>query len=141
MDIISNYENTPSIAEIEEYLVSDSRSNWLSLTDFLKEKYNSCPNVMYSKCSAKKGWNVKYKYKSKSLCTLYPMKDYFTALIVLGEKERTLFDIIREDFTDYLKSLYDNCTLFNNTKWLMVDVKNQEILNDVKNLIKIRTEK
>jgi AraC family transcriptional regulator len=66
------------------------------------------------------------------------MEGYFIALIVIGERERTETELILPSCTAYLQQLYQKTKTVMNQKWLMIDVKDDEVLEDVKQLIAIR---
>jgi hypothetical protein len=78
---------------------------WDELVLYIEETYKAKQHLDYSKCSAQPGWNVKYKKSSKSLCTLYPMPNYFIALIVVGTKEEYEVELAMEAgvFSEYVK--------------------------------------
>jgi hypothetical protein len=84
------------------------------------------------------GWNVKYKKSGKSLCTLYPMDGYFIALIVIGNKEVAETELFLPLCSKYVQELYKKTTFSCGGRWLMVNITDKDILEDVKNLIKIR---
>lgn len=131
----------PSLEDMTNYIEGKTKERWQDLLNFITNNYNSKPTIMYSKCSAKPGWNVKYKKNGKALCTLYPDNDYFTALIVLNHDDMEWLKGMRNDYTDYFLNLYDNCALFNGTKWLMVEVRNNGVLRDIKNIIDLKLRK
>ena len=81
----------------------------------------------------KPGWNIKYKKSNKSICVIYPMDTYFTCLITVIASTNLTNTISKS--SDYLKNLYIKTDYFNGTKWLMIDVTNKEVLEEVKNLI------
>jgi len=108
------------------------------MTGYLELNYRARETVAYSICASQPGWNVKYKKSGKALCTLYPEKDYFIALIVLGKKDREAFEKVSKEFGDYINNLYENCSLFNGTKWLMIEVTDRNVLDDVKKLIQLK---
>jgi hypothetical protein len=132
-------DHIPSNEDIREYL-GEAKSIWDELTAYIEETYKVKPQIAYSKCSAQPGWNVKYKKSSKSLCTLYPMADYFIALVVIGpkEEEEVKIGMDAELFTTYLKELYDKTAYSAMGRWLMIDVKDKDVLNDIKHLLTIR---
>ena len=140
-DLILNSEHEPSMNEISFCLEEKVREKWLELTGFIGDNYKTKHNISYSSCSAKPGWNVKYKKSSKALCTLYPEKEHFTVLVVLGRNDIGVFEESREEFCPYINDLYDHCALFNGTKWLMIEVTDHIILEDVKELIMLKTRK
>lgn len=111
---------------------------WNDLNTFLNTTYNTGPKKTYSRCSAQRGWNVKYQKSGKSLCTLYPMQGYFIALVVIGTKEETETDLIIPTCSTYIQELYNKTPFSCGGKWLMIEVKDEETLKDIEKLIKIR---
>lgn len=132
-------EHIPSFENIREY-IGEAKPNWDELILYIEETYKAKQHLEYSKCSAQPGWNVKYKKSSKSLCTLYPMPNYFIALVVVGAKEEHEVELAMEAgiFSDYVKELYQKTAFYAMGRWLMIEVKQKDVLNDVKRLIEIR---
>lgn len=141
MDIIQNPAIAPDMLAIAESIKGDARDRWLALNVHIQQAFNSKPQIAYSSCSAKPGWNVKYKKSGKALCTLYPEPESFTALIVTGAADMEKFALARALFSDSLNSLYDGTQIFNNTKWLMIGVTDNSVLADVKKLLDLKTSK
>lgn len=133
-----NYE--PNVAELTSYIEDKAKNQWNTLISYLDNLSKIRTEMKYSKCMAKPGWNLKYKKKSKALCTLYPDKTYFTALIVLNENDREWFVTMKDNYTSYVQNLYNQARLFNGTIWLMIEVTNDEILADVIRLIQLKEE-
>jgi len=129
----------PSFEEIGTY-IGDTKPYWDELVLFIESNYKTKRQMDYSACTAQPGWNVKYKKNGKSLCTLYPMPDFFVALVVVGAKEELEVKLAMEAgvFTDYVKGLYQNTGTSSMGKWLMIEVKSKAVLNDLECLIKIR---
>jgi len=141
INLIMDGTHEPSMDEITLYIDEKGRKNWLEMIGFIEGNFKTKQQIDYSTCSGKPGWNLKYKKSGKALCTIYPEKDSFTVLLVLGRKERAVFEETREDYCPYINDLYDQCTLFNGTKWLMIEVTSNSILEDVEELIKMKTRK
>lgn len=137
-DELFSKNNEPSMEDISKYI---DNGLWEEFNKRIQDDFNVKPVTAYSGCSLQPGWNVKYKKSSKSLCTLYPMKGYFIALVVIGkaEEERTLAMI--DECSEYTKDLYYRTEGGNNQKWLMIEIKNGEILEDALVLIRIRSSK
>jgi len=121
----------PSAEDINNFIGSDI---WLKLNSFIQETYNILPRLSYSKCSMQRGWNIKYKKGGKALCTLYPMPGYFIALIVIAEQNELFIPVC----SDYVKKLYGNTSFSAGGKWLMIEVTDPQIFEDVKSLIQFR---
>ncbi len=113
---------------------------WTELQAYLEDTYHISSKMSYSKCSAQPGWNVKYQKSGKSLCTLYPMEDYFIALVVIGTKEEAEVEAAMTlgVFSGYLQQLYQRTAFSCGGRWLMISVTNREVLDDVKQLIAMR---
>lgn len=131
----------PTAEELADSIAGAGGASWRELTAFLAGNLGAKAQIAYSVCSGQPGWNLKYKKGGKALCTLYPEKDYFTALVVLGQEDRALFDTVREDYGSYITGLYDKCRLFNGTKWLMIEVTDAQSLAEVENLIALKLRK
>ncbi len=84
------------------------------------------------------GWNIKYKKGGKSLCTLYPMQGYFIVLVVVGSRELTEAEFLMPQCSDYVQTVFKNTKTGNGQKWLMLDVRDREIMDDVFRLINLR---
>ena len=105
------------------------------LAAWMGETYQVEPSVEFSRCSMDKGWNVKYKRGSKSLCVLYVRSGWFTAMVTLGAKQVMELEALLPTFSAAFRRLYERTPLFNGGKWLVVDVKEPEQLEEVRQLI------
>lgn len=125
--------------QIKEYV---NTPLWDDLANHLQQTYNVKPILFFSCCSMDrgfwKGWNVKYKKGGKALCTLYPKQGYFIALIAVGAKEIAEADLLIPLFDEYTQNLYRRTEFGTLGKSLPVEITNENILRDVKNLIALR---
>lgn len=128
----------PSLAEISRALQNPL---WDALTAHLGEVYGIEPNIEYSVCSGAPGWNVKYKKSSRSLCVLYPNREFFTCLICIGTREQIEAELLLTTCTEYTRLLYESCGGINGTRWMMLAVTSPEILEDAKVLLSTRVKK
>jgi AraC family transcriptional regulator len=131
----TNFSQKPSFAAISDYVNSPL---FEQLCQYIEVEYQSKPVLEYSRCSMQYGWNVKYKKSGRTLCTLYPMEGYFIALIVIGNREITETELMLPSFTEYLQRLYLETRTGMGQKWLMIDVTEEAVLEDVKDCISIR---
>ena len=86
----------PTVTQINEYIGNPIFTQFCSE---IKDTYECKEKVEYSSCSWEKGWNIKFKKAGKTLCTVYPRENYFTVLIVIGIKEKTLVEAILPECT------------------------------------------
>ena len=139
MEILQDPAREPSMAEIADTLTGGARPLWDNLTGFIAEAFGSKPSAAYSRET--RAWNVKYKKGGKALGTLYPQGDAFTVLVVLNAQDMQRFEQDKPGYTPYIRDLYDHCTLYNRTKWLMAHITDEAVLADVKSLMLLKLQK
>lgn len=128
-------DKQPDETTIAQYINSPY---WPELNDFLAQNYEIEPKHTFSTCSGQPGWNIKYQKSGRALCTLYPMDGYFIALVVIGAKEETQAELTMPLCDPYTQQLFQNTSVMMGSRWLMINVTTQTILDDVKSLIQIR---
>ena len=139
-DIILDGSHMPAYDEIVGYINLPAQELWRQINHFIQERYKISPKIMYSTCSAKPGWNVKYQKSGKSLCTLYPEKDSFVSLVVITLDLLPVIEALSEEFTEEVLQTIRTAKPFNGTLWLMLQVKSDLVLNDVKQLLLLKHE-
>lgn len=137
-DMLLDISHMPDYAEIDDYMAPPVRELWRELNNFIKERYKAEPRIMYSKCCAKPGWNMKYQKSGKSLCTLYPGKDSFVVLVVITLDLLPVIEALSEELTLQVRETIKGAKPFNGTLWLMLEVENGQALKDVKQLLLLK---
>jgi hypothetical protein len=131
--------NELSIEEMTAIINNNqSRKMWYELINYINQIDKVKMRKGYSKDVWQPGWNLKYKKNNKALLTMYPQNECFSVLIVLGNDNFNEFINKKDRYTEYVVKLFEDAKLYNGTKWLMIEVKNDLILKDVKNLINIK---
>ena len=125
----------PTWEQVTEYIGSPL---WAEFNERIQSAYQIKPCMEYSRCSMQAGWNIKYKKGGKSLCTLYPMQGYFIALVVVGSHELTEAEFLMPQCSDYVQTVFKNTKTGNGQKWLMLEVRDRGIMDDVFRLINLR---
>lgn len=128
-------DNKPTMDQIRQFI---SNPLWEKLNGYLTETYGVSPGLEYSCCSAQPGWNIKYRKKSKNLCTIYPLEGLFIVLVVINGSNMVEADYMVKTCCDKIRGLFENTKLYNNCKWLMIDVTDEIVLNDTIRLIGLR---
>jgi hypothetical protein len=128
----------PTLQDVRQHI---GNTLFDELCQFVEESYSASLKLEYSRCSAAPGWNVKYKKSGKSICTIYPHEGFFTCLVIVSEKDAMEAELMIGDCDPAVQKLYGTSVPMNGSRWLMIDVTNQKILEDVENLVRIRTKK
>lgn len=134
----SQYFEQHNVPTMDDMISFIDNPLWIELQGFIENTYQIKPILNYSRCSAQKGWNLKYRKSGKSLCVLYPMDGYFIALVVIGNKEMTEAEAYLPQASSEIKTLFAKTLFAAGGRWLMIPVTSEAVLEDVKNLIQIR---
>lgn len=133
---IQDFNYVPTAEEISDFV-----GNQL-VNDFFTKMEQECKarcKIEFSKCSWEYGWNVKFKKSRKSLCTVYPRENYFTVLVVVGNKEKEEVENILQGLSPQIQEIYHQTKEGNGQRWLMIDLEDgDEVYRDALRLIKIR---
>ena len=128
--------NRPTLEEIAGHI-----ENPLFL-QFCADVKSICPcseKIEFSSCSWKPGWNIKWKKSGKTLCTVYPGKRSFTAMVVVGKKEKPFVEAELPGYTPVLQEIYAHTKEGGGQRWLMVDLEQPGgLYQDVLRLVQIR---
>ena len=131
-----NFNHIPSEYEMSNFINNEL---WDKVCEFMKSNYNVNPIFEFSKCSLEFGWNIKFKKGSRTLCTVYPRENYFCVMIVIGKKEKEQFENMFHSFCIEIQEIYGDTREFNNQKWLMIDLEDEDKkYEDVKKILNIR---
>ncbi len=125
----------PTLPQITAFIASPL---WDALCAHIQESYALRPLIEHSTCSGAPGWNVKYKKSGRSLCVLYPHSGYFTCLVTVGGAVANDVELLLATFSPALQELFTGAKPFNGSRWLMIDVKTMDVLEDVKRLFALR---
>ena len=81
---------------------------------------------------------LKFKQGQKTILTVYTHPDRYTFLVIFGKKERDAFEACRNGFSGYILEHYENARTYHDGKWMFIDVRTPEQLEEVKKLILIK---
>ena len=131
-------ENEPSETQIKEFI---NTPLFYELDSYLRETHKVKPKLSYSGCGmdggAWKGWNIKYQKSGKSLCTLYSKQGYLLLLLTIGVRGVNEAELLMPLCTEYIQNLFGQSD-FHGSKYLDIELRDESVLCDVKNLIEIR---
>ena len=131
-------EHEPTETELLGYINS---SLFVQLDEHLQQIYAVKPKLSYSNCAMDggmwKGWNIKYQKSGKSLCTVYPKQGYVQLLVTIGVRGVTEAELLMPSCTEYIQNLFAQGD-FHGSKYLGIELRDENILRDVKSLIAIR---
>lgn len=130
----------PSEAMMAEWIGLPVADDWMALRKFLEEAYEIEP--VFNPGGKRYGWNLQYRKGGRPLCELYPERDSFTALVILGKAEldqamaklETFGTLVRQALTETVR-YHDGC-------WMYIRVTNNSTrhqdVQDIEQLIMIK---
>ena len=130
LDTIPNEEEMTGLVGKSLYDV------WNKLRALIDEKYDM--DCLWNKGG--KAWKYEYKYRrgGKTLCALYARENCVGFMIILGKDERAKFEIQRGQFSNEVQMIYDAATTFHDGKWIMFELKDTKLFNDMERLLLIK---
>lgn len=87
-----------------------------------------------------KKWNYEYKFRKsgKTLCAFYFKENTLGLMIIFGKDERAKVEEIRKALSFSVSEAYDNAQTFHDGKWVMFNITDYSILEDLKKLLFIK---
>ncbi len=87
-----------------------------------------------------KKWTYEYKFRKsgKTLCAFYFKENTLGFMIIFGKNERAKVEEIRNELSSDVLKTYDHAQIFHDGKWVMFDITNCSILQDLKKLLLIK---
>lgn len=135
---LQNMNIKPTIEEIDDYIDNPLFNQFYQ---YMNKKYKALCKIEYSKDVFAHGWNIKLRKVGKGLCVIYPKKNYFTVLVVIGRKEKETVDQLLPHLSKETQKIYHETTEGNGQRWLMIDLNvDNDIYQDTLKLIHIRRE-
>lgn len=126
----------PTSKDIENLIGTDLYDVWNSLCQRIEKSYEM--EQLWNRGG--KAWTYEYKYRKgdKTLCALYAKEKTLGFMVILGKDERAKFEIQRGQFSNEVQMIYDAATTFHDGKWIMFELKDTKLFNDMERLLLIK---
>lgn len=126
----------PTPETLENLIGKDLYDIWSSLCQLIEQKYNM--EQLWN--HGGKAWKYEYKYRrgGKTLCALYAREQTFGFMVILGKDERAKFESQRALFSHETLKIYDEATTFHDGKWIMFEMRDTSLFNDMERLLSIK---
>ena len=126
----------PTPETLEALIGKELYDIWTSLCQLIEQKYNM--EQLWNHGGKK--WIYEYKYRKggKTLCALYAKEQTIGFMVILGKDERAKFESLREVFSNETQKIYDETTTFHDGKWLMFELKDTYLFNDMERQLSIK---
>lgn len=122
--------------ELERLVGIDRVNIFYDIVDEITKLYNM--EQIWN--NAGKKWTYEYKFRKsgKTLCAFYFKENALGFMIIFGKDERNKVEEIRDELSSDVLETYDNAETFHDGKWVMFDITNNSIIEDLKKLLIIK---
>lgn len=120
-----------------ENLIGDTKLNaFYTICNYINDNYKARP--VWN--DGGKKWDYEYKFikSSKTLCAFYFKQSCLGFMIIFGKKERNYFEQNKNEYTKEICKIYDSTTTYHDGKWLMIEIENLNLFEDIKKLLKVK---
>jgi len=111
--------------------LGDASSLWSEMVDYLASSYDHEP--VMSREGKDQTWTVRYRRGGRTLVTLYPRKDEFVVLVVLGRDEVSKVRTAR--LSKRVKDAFETAKQFHDGRWLWIRPLSMADIGSVKALL------
>ena len=127
----------PDFKEIRTFMGKHGEALYNKIESFIDENYRSYnKEIVFG--GKKFGVMVRWRNSGKTLCSIFPEKDGFSAVLVYGKKERETFCSNRESFSSYINEIYDNTKEYHDGRWMLIRIDDSSHLDELSGMIKIK---
>lgn len=122
--------------ELHDLLGTNSFQMYKRLDTYIMNSYNV--TQAWSKGGKHGQACLRYTRGGKTLCTLYIREEQLGIWIILGKEERRKFEDNRNRFSCEVQGLYDATQVFHDGKWLMFDVENDSLFDEIILMLQVK---
>jgi hypothetical protein len=123
-------ENILKLLEAETYKMYEQ------INDFITDNYNV--NQIWDVGGKYGDICIRYSRSGKTLCTLYFRQKQLGIWIIFGKSERSKFEEMRNQFSFEVQEKYDSTKVYHDGKWLMFNVEDNSLFNEIVLLLSIK---
>lgn len=120
-----------------ENLIGDTKLNaFYTICNYINDNYKA-EHVWND---GGKKWDYEYKFRksSKTLCAFYFKQGCLGFMIIFGKKERDYFEQNKDQYSKQICKLYNSTTTYHDGKWLMIEIEDLKLFEDIKKLLLIK---
>ena len=111
-------------------LLGDTYQLWQLIKDYVISKY---PKGFEEWSCSKYGWSCRVKDKKRAIIYLLPRDRFFKVAFVFGQKATDI--IMKSQIANSIKTELDSAKVYAEGRGIRIDIKNEMIINDIKELI------
>ncbi|EKS4345357.1 DUF3788 domain-containing protein [Clostridium sporogenes] len=131
-----NKEPLPTYDEMRCFIGNSAVKNFDKIVTFIEENYDFNKEIHYG--GKNYGVLIRFRRSGKTLLSLFPEKNGFSCVLVYGKKEIEQFESRRDEFSDYMKRIFNDTKHYHDGKWLLIRIQDDKYINELIEMIKIK---
>jgi len=128
-----NREIEPTEKDVVRHLGAKAAVLWSSLREYLSVHYEHIPELDFG--GRNYGWSIRYRKSGKTLVTLYPERNAFTALVVLGKKEVGKTEGFQDKLSIRVRKMLQETDQLHDGRWLWIRPSSKADVESIKLLL------
>jgi hypothetical protein len=108
---------------------------WMEIREYVFEKYPGATEE-WNFPGQKYGWSFRIKDKKRAIIYLLPRQSFFLVAFVYGEKATQA--VLASDIAIEIKGIIEAAKVYAEGRGFRIEVRNDQILTDIKKLIDIK---
>jgi hypothetical protein len=134
ISIFSDKEKMPTDDDLK-LVLNSNYDLWIEIRDFVFEKYPKATEE-WNYPGKNYGWSFRIKDKKRAIIYLLPRENYFKAAFVFGQI--AFEQVIQSNVSIDIINDLEKARIYAEGRGIRIDVKDESILTDIKNLIEIK---
>lgn len=134
ISVFTDKKVTPTEAALSE-AVGNTYPLWKDIWEYVHMKYGEAID-QWSHSGKNYGWNFRIKDKKRAIVYLLPREGYFKTAFVFGEKATET--VMQSKVSSEIKKELSLARPYAEGRGIRIDVKNEELVEDIKQLIDIK---
>ncbi|MCK4280377.1 MAG: DUF3788 domain-containing protein [Candidatus Thorarchaeota archaeon] len=126
----------PTEEEMMIFMGEQAGNVWVELRHFIEDNYDFVPETAFY--GVKHGWTVRYRRSGRTLCSLFPEKDGFSVLIVLGRKDSEKALSMRDELSTRMIAILESTEQLHDGRWLWIKPLTASDTDDIKMLLQVK---
>jgi hypothetical protein len=132
-------ELLPTFDEMRNFIGDTAVKEFDRIITFIEENYALRKEICYG--GKNYGVLIRYKKGNKTLITLFPEKNSFSCFLIFGTKESKQFENRKNEFCDYLNTIFNETKQYHDGKWLLIRIEDEKYTDELIEMIKIKKQR
>ena len=125
-----------TVKQLKELTGTECYAMYEQLNHYIMDSYNV--NQQWEKEKKDGEICLRYRRSGKTLCTVYFRRGQIGIMVIFGKEERKKFEESESRFSEKVRDIYYRAQTYHDGKWMMFDVSNSELYDDIKMLLEIK---